>query len=456
MVMTTLTQMARGGIYDHVGGGFCRYSTDARWMIPHFEKMLYDNGQLLSLYADVLSIGPDALFEGAVRETAAWLLREMRHPDGPFYAALDADSEGEEGRFYVWRRPELKRLLTEDEYLVVETLYGLDKPANFEGKWNLHRHDSWRSVIARLSLEAGQANALLAAARTKLFDARSERDPPGLDDKILTAWNALAIKGLAKAGQVLAEPGWVDAAARAADFLRCELLHEGQLWATWKGGEVRHPGYLDDYANLLDALLALLEVRWRDEDLDLACTLADSLLAAFEDRDEGGFYFTSNASLQSLDHNLIYRPKPTLDDALPPGNGTAVSALATLGHLTGRSAYIEAADRALAWARRAMEHRPAGHCSLLGGLEAQVYPPQLVLLRGPEDDALAWRAQIESGYKPWRHIYVVPYSSTTTPDFLPRLVSLDERQRVTAFVCQGLSCSLPIKDLSQLQGLLEN
>ena len=160
MVMTTLTKMARGGIYDHLGGGFCRYSTDRRWMVPHFEKMLYDNGQLLSLYADALCLGPDALFEGAVRGTADWLLREMRHPRGGFFAALDADSEGEEGRFYLWRRERIRRILTADEYLVVETLYGIDKPANVEGKWNLHRHDAWHAVVQRLSMQPEEAGEL--------------------------------------------------------------------------------------------------------------------------------------------------------------------------------------------------------------------------------------------------------------------------------------------------------
>ena len=178
MAMITLTHIARGGIYDHVGGGFCRYSTDARWMIPHFEKMLYDNGALLGVYADALAIGPDPLFEAAVRETAAWLMREMQLHDGGYFSALDADSEGEEGKFYVWRRDEVKRLLSEDEYLVVETLYGLDKPANFEGKWNLHRDDAWHAVVDRLAIPREEADALLASARAKLFNARSKRIRP--------------------------------------------------------------------------------------------------------------------------------------------------------------------------------------------------------------------------------------------------------------------------------------
>ena len=187
MVMVTLTKMARGGIFDHLGGGFYRYATDRRWMIPHFEKMLYDNGQLLSLYSNILAVGPDELFSRAVAQTANWMLREMRHPEGGFYAALDADSEGEEGKFYVWRKDQVKRLLTEEEYLITETLYGLDKPANFEGKWNFHRNDAWRSVVSRLSLERPEADRLLDRAQEKLLAAREARIRPSRDEKILTA-----------------------------------------------------------------------------------------------------------------------------------------------------------------------------------------------------------------------------------------------------------------------------
>ena len=157
MALTTLTRVARGGIYDHVGGGFCRYSTDNEWMIPHFEKMLYDNGTLMSLFADALGLGPDPLFEGALKETAQWIVRDMQHPEGGYFTSLDADSNGVEGSYYVWRRNEIKNLLDNDEYLIIETLYGLDKPPNFEGKWNFHRRDAWRSVIERLGFESEEA-----------------------------------------------------------------------------------------------------------------------------------------------------------------------------------------------------------------------------------------------------------------------------------------------------------
>ena len=452
MVMTSLTQMARGGIYDHVGGGFCRYSTDAQWMIPHFEKMLYDNAQLLSLYAAALKFGPDQLFEDALRETVDWLQREMRDPGGGFYAALDADSEGEEGRFYVWRRERVKKALTEDEYLLVETLYRLDKPANFENKWNLARGDSWRSVVERLSLEHDEARALLHSAKQKLFALRAERTRPGTDTKILTAWNGLLISGLAQAGAQLEEPHWIELAQQTADFLREHCWAEDRLFATWQAGDAKYPAYLDDYANLLHGLLDLAAVTWRESDLAFSVKLADVLIERFYDVDNGGFFFTEH------DHeDLIHRPKPTLDDALPPGNGMAALALIRLGHLLGAANYLDPAHNTLRWARAVMERIPASHCVLLDALEEVTFPGEQVVLRGPPEIMQMWRAALESGYTPKRRVYCIPYADTLTlPDYLPRLVSTEQQKQVTAYVCAGLTCSLPITDLEELQATVSD
>ena len=445
MFMTTLTKMARGGIYDHLGGGFCRYATDRQWMTPHFEKMLYDNGQLLSLYADALLVGPDALFEGAVRETAAWLLREMRCPQGGFYAALDADSEGAEGRFYLWRRERVKKLLTADEYLVVETLYGLDKPPNFEGAWHLHRRDAWRSVAERLSLPQARADALLASAKRKLFEERAMRVRPGLDDKVLTSWNALAIKGLVKAAVALDEPAWLRAACEAADFIRDALWREGVLFATWKDGAAKYRGYLDDYANLLDALLALLSAHWRDADARFALDLADALTCDFLDRERGGFYFTAHGG-----ERLIHRPKPTMDDAQPPGNGMAARALARLGHLFGNAAWLDAAAGALEAARPAMERYPAGHCTLLAALEEQAHPGELVVLRGSREALWEWRQALTEQYQPWRRIYAIPQDAAVAPPYLPAPPGPEP----VAYICSGASCSPPVTTLAALRKTL--
>ena len=453
MVMISLTQMARGGIYDHLGGGFCRYATDAKWQVPHFEKMLYDNGLLLSLYSRALTLGPDALFSDAVIETIGWLQREMRAPEGGFYAALDADSEGEEGKFYVWRREQAKKVLSEDEYLLVETLYGLDKPANFENKWTLHRSDSWRSVVERLSLEDDNARALLTSAKQKLFQLREQRPRPGTDEKILAAWNGLLLCGLADAATQFQNSEWLELAQQTADFLRDQMWHDNILYATHQNGAAKYPGYLDDYANVLKGLVALLRAQWRAEDVTFARALADVLVAQFYDKDSGGFFFTSaNSHAQAP---LIYRPKPTLDDALPPGNGQAAQALMELGHLLGDSQYLDVANNTLRWARAVMEKIPAAHCGMLEALAQTVYPPEMVILRGPNELTAEWRQAVSGGYTPWRTVYEIPYDNVgITPDYLPKLVSADAQTQVTAFVCSGTQCSLPITELAELKTTL--
>ena len=448
MVMTTLTKMARGGIYDHLGGGFCRYSTDHQWMIPHFEKMLYDNGSLLALYSDALGLGSDPLFAGAVQETAGWMMREMQHPDGGYFAAQDADSEGVEGKFYVWRREAVKRALTEDEYLVVETLYGLDKPPNFEGKWNLHRRDAWRSVVERLYFEEEEAVALLASAKAKLFAERAKRPPPGRDEKVLAAWNGLAIHGMATAGTRLGEPSWIDSAARAADFVRTRMVQDGRLFATWKVGQAKYSAYLDDYANMLHGVLSLLSARWRDEDLDFATFLGDELLGRFQDPETGAFFFTAH------DHErLIHRPKPTADDAMPPGNGIAARALLRLGHLLGEPRYVDAAERTVDWARGFIAQHAASHCTLLTALEEYRYPAQLVIVRGPRPAIGGWLTAARAGYRPARVVYGIPDDAERLPAYLPRpgplrLVSAQAASPISAYLCNGLQCSAPITEFA--------
>ncbi|MCZ6887731.1 MAG: thioredoxin domain-containing protein [Gammaproteobacteria bacterium] len=449
MATNTLTKIARGGIYDHVGGGFCRYATDPAWMVPHFEKMLYDNGALVALYSDALGLSPDPLFTMAVRETCDWLIREMQHTEGGFFSALDADSEGEEGKFYLWRRAEVKKLLTEEEYLIIETLYGLDKPANFEGKWNLHRYDAWRSVVERLSLDPANADQVLASAKAKLLAARAERVAPAKDDKVLTSWNGIAIRGLARASMRLAEDRWLRAAQHAADFIRGKLWDGERLLATWKDGQAKYPAYLDDYANLLEGLLELLSAEWRESDLRLAIGLADAMLKHFYDAD-GGFFFTAD------DHEtLIHRPQPTMDDAMPPGNGTATRALLTLGHLLGETRYLDAAHGTLAWARGVMEQHPSGHCTLLDALEATLYAPEQIIVRGPANELGPWLAIAREGYRPWRNAYGIPYEfNSLVPAYLPRLVSADTQNRVSGFVCSALQCSTPIESLEEFKHAL--
>ncbi|HSQ03587.1 MAG TPA: thioredoxin domain-containing protein, partial [Burkholderiales bacterium] len=325
----SLTRMAEGGIYDQLGGGFCRYSVDAHWSIPHFEKMLYDNGPLLGLYADAWRVCGEPLFARTVRETAAWAMREMQAPEGGYYSSLDADSEHEEGKFYVWTPPEVQALLAPEEYRVVAAHYGLDGPPNFENRaWHLRVAKPLSAVADASALAESTCAALLSNARERLFAARDARVHPGRDEKILTSWNALMVKGMARAAMAFDDAAWLVSAQRAADFIRSTLWRESgsgeraRLLATCKDGRAHLNGYLDDYAFLLDALLELLQAEFRPADLAFALALADTLLEQFEDQEHGGFFFVSH------DHEaLILRPKNGYDTAMPSGNGIAARAL---------------------------------------------------------------------------------------------------------------------------------
>ncbi len=294
MATLTLTRMAEGGLFDHVAGGFYRYSVDADWMIPHFEKMLYDNGALLASYSGATVATGEALFARTAAQTAAWLLADMQSPEGGFYSSRDADSEGHEGRYYVWTPAEVRPLLGADEYAVFAARFGLDRAPNFEGAWHLHAFRDIDGIAAELGEKPDAAMARIDAARAKLLAVRERRMPPARDEKVLTSWNAIAIRGLAVAARALGEPRLAEAATRALDFLRERLWRNGRLLATYKDGHAHLNAYLDDYALLADAILELLQARWRSEDLDFARALLEAMLEHFEDRDAGGFWFTSH------------------------------------------------------------------------------------------------------------------------------------------------------------------
>ena len=441
MTLTTLTKICRGGIRDHIGGGFCRYSVDQEWMIPHFEKMLYDNGALLSLLADAYSIDPDGLFRESIEEAADWMMREMQSEAGGFYSSFDADSEGEEGRFYLWRRNAVRKLLSDEEFLVFATLYGIDKQPNFEGRaWNPHRYDSWKSVVFRLGMEPAQANALLASAKYKLFEAREQRIKPGRDDKILAAWNGLAIKGMVRAGAALDRRDYLDAAEKAIGFVRTRMVDQstGRLYATFAAGRARFLGYLDDYALLADALLSFLEHRWSDGLFEFTRSLVDRVLTEFDDPQQGGCFFTS-----SEHEALIHTPKPAIDEAVPAGNGILCLVLLKLSELTHEPRYREAAERILRWATPDIERMPSAHASLLAGLHAYALGLETCILRGEEEALQEWRAACQQGYAPRRQCFFIPWECSG-PDWLPK----EEKAGSLAYICANFTCSPPIRTLS--------
>jgi hypothetical protein len=482
IVRYTLQQMAQGGLYDQLGGGFCRYSVDAEWGIPHFEKMLYDNGQMLSLYSAAWQDCGEPLFARVVEQIAAWVMREMQSPPLPnpldettshstrlqmtaakslvipqageganeslreievnrgYYSSLDADSEHEEGKFYVWRRDEIRSLLSAEEYAIVAPCYGLDGPPNFEQHaWHLRVAEPLEAIAQRLHLSTGQAEALLNSAQAKLFAARERRVHPGRDEKILGAWNGLMIAGMACAARVFDRPDWLRSAQRAMDFVRDTLWRDGRLLATYKNGKAHLNAYLDDHAFLLNAALELLQAEFRNSDLAFAVQLADALLARFEDSEHGGFFFTSH------DHEtLIQRSKTGHDDATPSGSGIAIQALLRLALLTGDEKYHAAAERCLKLFFPTMRQAASYHSSLCTALAELLEPPSLLVLRGA--DTASWQAALRARYLPGVMTITLPENATCLPQMLDKPASA----QTTAWLCRDMRCLPPITDLDEL------
>jgi len=443
MATLSLRRMGEGGIYDQLGGGFSRYSVDAKWMIPHFEKMLYDNGSLLAVYAQAALATGDAFYRHIAIDTAEWAIREMQSPEGGFYSSFDASSEGHEGKFYVWEQAEVRDALSADEYAVFAPRFGLDRPPNFEGShWHLHIYQSIDEIAAHTKRTSAEVTALIDGARAKLLAIRRERIWPARDDKILVSWNALMIRGLAIAARAFGREDFTTAATRALNFIRSTMWRDGRLLATYKDDRAHLNAYLDDYAYLTDAILELQQLRFDAVELAFAKDLLDVLLKHFEDGEAGGFFFTSD------DHEvLMHRSKSLSDDATPAGNGIAAYALVRMGYLLGETRYLDAADRTLRTAWTALERYPQAHTSLLLALEEILHPTEIVILRGAKDAIEAWRRELAKIYAPRRLILAIPADATDLPPALEDRVAHGE---AIAYICRGTTCSAPMNSLSAL------
>lgn len=431
MVTTTLQSMANGGLYDQLRGGFYRYSVDEKWTIPHFEKMLYDNAQLLPLYVDASIATHDDQFARIANQTAAWVIDEMQSPEGAYYATLDADSEGQEGIFYTWSNRELSSLLSEQELAVMSEIYGLKGEPNFEGRWHLNVALSQKSASEQLNIPLEELTELLGSAKQKLLDHQNQRIKPGRDEKILTAWNGLMIYAMARAGRVLTRAGYLDSASRAVDFVRDKLWRNGRLLATTKDDQARLNAYLDDYVFVIYGILELLESRWSTDNLKFAMELMNVVLDHFEDKKQGGFFFTSD------DHeSLVYRPKTGSDDSVPSGNGIAAQVLLRLGHLINEPRFLDAAERTLTAFSDELNQN-ASCCTLLSALEDFFYPGELVLLYGDETNMQEWSSLCHAEYRPGRHCYSLPANDSSLPAGLRDRNILGD---ITAYICSGTTC----------------
>lgn len=450
-VTFTLRQMARGGIYDQLGGGFHRYSVDAIWLVPHFEKMLYDNAQLSRVYLHAWQITGETFFRQIAEEIYDYILREMTSPEGGFYSTTDADSEGEEGKFFVWSLEELEDLLGDDAALAVE-YWGVTQGGNFEGHNILHVPNEEGVVADRLGLSEDEFAARLAAIRDKLYAARTQRVAPGLDDKILTAWNGMMLASLAEAARVLKRDDYRTAAERSGDFLLRALRREdGRLWRTYKDGTAHLNAYLEDYANLIDGLLELYQTTFDTRWYTAAVALAEQVLAHFPAQD-GGFFDTSD------DHeNLIVRPRNVQDNATPSGNAMMARQLLRLAAYSGEARYDEAAAGTLRLLTEAMRQFPQAFGEALSAVDQWVAGHQEVAIVGPLNDERT-QALLRVVFDAYRPNVI----TALAPDNVPvetAIPLLNYRVRrgdaPTVYVCRNFACAMPVTTPAEMRALLE-
>jgi uncharacterized protein YyaL (SSP411 family) len=434
MAHTTLVRMARGGMYDQLGGGFARYSVDADWLVPHFEKMLYDNAQLASLYLHGwLALG-DPESRRICEETLDYVLREMTDPGGGFYSAQDADSEGHEGKFFVWTPDEMRAVLGAEAEAAM-AYWGLDRGPNFEGK-------------SILFLPGDPDPGRMAAARRKLYEARERRVHPGRDDKVLAAWNGLMCQALAEAGRALDRPDYLAAAVRNAEFVLASMHRDGRLMRTWKAGQARLKGYLEDHAMVAAALVALYEATFERRWLDQARGLADEMLRLFWDDGLEGFYDTGR------DHErLIVRPRNLYDNAVPSGSSVAIETLLRLAALTGDRVYEERAVAALRPMAELMARHPTAFGRFLCALDFHLGPRVELALVAPRhiDDAAPLAREAFGRFLP---NLVVAGAVSGRPELAAGIPVLQGRDavdgRATAYVCRNYACELPVTEAAAL------
>ena len=433
MLQTTLDGMARGGLHDHLGGGFFRYCVDADWGIPHFEKMLYDTAQLLPVYARAATLLQRDDYARVVRLGADWLQREMRLHSGAWASALDADSPGGEGAYYVWTPATLADALPDATLRAQATHdFGLDRAPNFEGHaWHLRLTDG--AALAPAD-RAGQG------IRDALLQARQWRPAPARDDKALTAWNALAIAGLCRAARALRAPDLLPAAEDALAALRAGAWRDGVLYAQ-AHSEDSAPGFLDDHAYLLDALLELLLWRWREEDFIWAQALATTLCAEFEDHARGGFFFSTTAHATPLGRERGFE-----DSSQPSGNAVAASALSRLGHLCGESRWVDAAAHTIQTGRTVLAEYPAAAPSLLRAWRDWQHPRAQLIVRASAQEQVLWSAALERA-RSSLHVFVIPTDATALP---PALAARTAVPGGVAYLCEGYTCRAPITRPEQL------
>jgi uncharacterized protein YyaL (SSP411 family) len=435
----TLDRMAAGGMYDHVGGGFHRYSVDGRWHVPHFEKMLYDNAQLARLYVHAWQVTGRERYRDVARETLDYLLREMRHPEGGLWSSQDADSEGEEGRFYVWRFDELDDVAGAE----VAAYFGAVPAGNWEGTNVLWTPLPAGTVAAEAGMSEDDLFKRVEEGRSLLYERREARVRPGTDDKVLAGWNGLAIAAFAEAGMVFADPAYTNAAVAAADFVWNRMRDpSGRLLRSWRDDRQGAPAYLDDYALLADAYLTLHEATFDPAYFHRARELADAMLALFHDEERGGFFHTGSDA-----ERLVVRPKELFDNAVPAGNSVAAGLLQRLGLLTGEAEYEQAGVSALRLVRDYMLRAPTAFGHALSSLDLHLSPVREIAVAGDPrgEDTRSLAGVVWSRFLP-NHVMAVG-----SDEGIPLLAGRSPVDgRAAAYVCEHFVCRRPVTDPDEL------
>jgi uncharacterized protein YyaL (SSP411 family) len=448
----TLRKMAEGGVYDHLGGGFHRYSVDERWLVPHFEKMLYDNALLARLYLEAYQATRDPFFRTVVEEILKYVEREMLDSEGGFYSTQDADSEGEEGRFFLWTRDEVLRNLGEEVGEIFCRYYDVTDVGNFEHANILHPTINLAQLARLFHRDENDVARLVEEAKQKLFAVREQRVKPGRDEKILTSWNGLMIAAFAEAYKVIGTQRYLDIARHGSKFLFARLCRGDRLLHSYKAGQAKFNAYLDDYAYFAAALIDLYEATFEREYLDRAIELTETLNTHFWDVKEGGFFFTSD------DHEaLIVRSKSAFDGAIPSGNSVATHNLLRLYYLTENPQYLERAEHVLRLFYDDMVRNPLGFAHMLGVLDFYLHRPQEIILFGDKcaPDMRALLAKLHELYLPNKIVMgfdAKDLAEAKLPTLLTGRTLVDGK--VTAYVCHNFTCSLPVTEWGALKALL--
>ncbi|HEV3259197.1 MAG TPA: thioredoxin domain-containing protein [Gemmataceae bacterium] len=456
MARLTLDRMAMGGMYDHLGGGFHRYSTDERWLVPHFEKMLYDNALLSLAYLDAYQATREPFYQEVVVDTLGYVLREMTSPEGPFYSTQDADSEGDEGKFFVWSAAEIEQVLGKEVAEVFDDVYDVSPEGNWEGHSILNRSKTYAQSARLLHLAEPELRRLLDQARHQLFEVRSRRTWPGRDEKVLTSWNGLMIDAFAQAASVLEKPEYAAAATRAADFILTRMRGpDGRLLRTYSAGtEPKLNAYLEDYAFLINALVSLYEATFSPRWIEAALDLAEVMVDQFWDTAEAGFFYTGRNH-----EELIARTKDPQDGSIPSGNSMAVTALLRLAALTGRLDLQEKAEATLELFRGLMAKAPMAVGQMLTALDFHLGPVQEFAVVG-DPAAPETRRVLRAIYGGFRPNKVVALKNPAAAgdrngeELLPLLEGKTTSGPVTTYVCRNFTCQAPLAGVEAVEAAL--